>query len=75
MILVIWFVVIENSPDIPEIDIVVQQDDTSGVHDNSGNLFLIVLSYKDYISYTKHDNILTKMIVNDFVYDYLFISF
>ena len=53
MILLIWFVVIENSPDIEQIDIVVHKDDTSGVHDDSGNPFLIVLSYKDYISCTK----------------------
>ena len=32
----------------------------SGVHDDSGNLFPIVLSYKDYISDTKLDNNLTK---------------
>ena len=60
MILVIWFVVIENSPDIVKADIVVQQSDMSSVHDDSGNLFLIVLSYKEYISDTKLDNILTK---------------
>ena len=60
MILVIWFVVIENSPDIVKADIVIQQNDMSSVHDDSGNLFLIVLSYKEYISDTKLDNILTK---------------
>ena len=75
MILLIWFVVIENSPDIEQIDIVVHKDDTSGVHDDSGNPFLIVLSYKDYISCTKHDNIVTKNDCRWFVYDYLFISF
>ena len=60
MILVIWFVVTGNSEDSAEIDIAVQEDDASDVHDDSGNLFLIVLSYKDYTSYIKHDNILTK---------------
>ena len=61
MILLIWFVVIENSPDIDEhIDIVVNKDGMSAVHDDSGNPFLIVLSYKDYISCTRHDNIVTK---------------
>ena len=37
----------------------------SALHDDSGILFLIVLSYKDYISCTKHNNIVTKMIVDD----------
>ena len=60
MILVIWFVVIGNSEDSAEIDIAVQEDDAADVHDDSGNLFLIVLSYKDHTSYIKHYNILTK---------------
>ena len=61
MILLIWFVVIDNSPDIDEhIDIVVNMDGMSAVHDDSGNPFLIVLSYKNCISCTRHDNIVTK---------------
>ena len=60
MILVIWFVVIEKSPDVVNADSVIQQHDMSSVHGDSGNLFLIVLSYKEYISDTKLDNILTK---------------
>ena len=75
MILLIWYVVIENSPDIEHIDIVVNKDDTSALHDDSGNPFLTVLSYKDYISCTKHDNSVTKNDYRWFVYDYLFISF
>ena len=60
MILLISFVVIENSQDIEDRDIVVNNDDMSAVHDNAGNPFLIVLSYEDYISCTRHDNIVTK---------------
>ena len=61
MILLIWFVVIDNSPDIDEdIDIVVNMDGMSAVYDDSGNPFLIVLSYKNCISGTRHDNIVTK---------------
>ena len=61
MILLIWFVVIDNSPDIDEdIDIMGNMDGMSAVHDDSGNPFLIVLSYKYYILCTRHDNIVTK---------------
>ena len=61
MILLIWFVVIDNSPDIDEdIDIVGNMDGMSAVHDDSGNPFLIVLSYKNCILCTRHDNIVTK---------------
>ena len=61
MILLIWFLVIDNSPDIDgDIDIVGNMDGMSAVHDDSGNPFLIVLSYKNCILYTRHDNIVTK---------------
>ena len=61
MILLIWFVVIDNSLDIDkDIDIVGNMDGMSAVHDDSGNPFLIVLSYKDCILCTRHDKIVTK---------------
>ena len=61
MILLIWFVVIDNSPDVDEdMHTVVNMDGMSAVHDDSGNPFLIVLSYKNCISCTRDDNILTK---------------
>ena len=61
MILVIWFVVTDNSPDIDEdIDIVGNMDGMSAVDVDSGNPFLIDLSYKNCILCTRHDNIVTK---------------
>ena len=60
MILVIWFVVIENSEDHAEIHVGIQEDDVADIHVDSGNVFLIVLNCKDYTSYIKHYNILTQ---------------
>ena len=66
MILLIWFIVIDISPDVDEdIHTVVNMDGMSAVYDDSGNPFLIVLSYKNCISCTRNDNIVTKKIVGD----------
>ena len=46
MILLIWFVVIDDSQDVHEdVTTVVLVDSTSAVHDTSGKAFVIVLSY------------------------------
>ena len=60
MIRVIWFVVIGNSEDHVETDVCIQEDDAADIHNDSGNLFLMVLNCKDYTSYIKHYNILTQ---------------
>ena len=60
MILVIWFVVFEISEDSAQIHVAVTRGCVADIHDDSDNLFLIVLNCKDYTSYIKHYNILTK---------------
>ena len=46
MILLIWFVVIDDSQNVHEdVTTVVLVDSTSAVHDTSGKAFVIVLSY------------------------------
>ena len=61
MILLIQFVVTVNSPDVDEdMHIVVNMDGMSAVHDDSGNPFLIVLSYKNCISCAIDDNTVTN---------------
>ena len=46
MILLIWFVVIDDSQDVDEdMNTGVNMDSMSAVHDGSGKAFVIVLSY------------------------------
>ena len=46
MILLIWFVVTDDSQDVDQdMTTWVQMDSTSAVHDGSGKAFVIVLSY------------------------------
>ena len=46
MILLIWFLVTDDSQDVHEdVTTAVQVDSTSAVHDTSGKAFVIVLSY------------------------------
>ena len=46
MILLIWFVVIDDSQNVhQDLTTAVQVDSTSAVHDTSGKAFVIVLSY------------------------------
>ena len=57
MVLLIWFVVIDDSQyDGAGTDTGVDKDDRSSVHDDSGKPFVIVLSYKNCISYTRDCN-------------------
>ena len=60
MILLITFVVIDDSHVDEDMMTGVKMDSTSDVHDDSGNPFLIVLSYKNCISCTRDHNIVTK---------------
>ena len=76
MILLIWFVVIDNSPDVDEdLNTGVNMDSMSAVHDDSGNPLPIVLSYQICISCTRDHNIVTKKDCRWFVYDDMFKSF
>ena len=65
MILLIWFVVIDDLQN-DDRDTHTRVDDcTSSVHDGSGKPFAIVLSYKNSISCTGDDNSVGKKIVGD----------
>ena len=57
----IWFAVIDDS-EYDEGDINTGNDnhDTSSVHDDCGKPFVIVLSYKNCISYTRDHNSVGK---------------
>ena len=61
MVLLIWFVVIDNSQyEEGYTDTGVDKHDRSSVHDDSGKPFVIVLSYKNCISYTRDLNSVGK---------------
>ena len=61
MVVLIWFVVIDDSEsDEGHTHTGVDKDDTSSIHDGSGKPFVIVLSYKNCISYTRDRNSVGK---------------
>ena len=54
MVLLIWSVVIDDSQyDERDTNTGVDKDGRSSAHDGSGKPFVIVLSYKNCISYTR----------------------
>ena len=76
MILLIWFEVIDNSQnDDRDTHTKVDNDCTSSVHDDSGKPFVIVLSYKNCISFTRDHNSISKKDCRWSVYDDLCKSF
>ena len=76
MILLIWFVVIDDSQnDATHTDTRVDIDCTSSVHDDSSKPFVIVLSYKNCISCTRDHNSVTKKDCRWSVYNDLLKSF
>ena len=76
MVLLIWFVVIDDSQyDDGDTHTRVDKDGTSSVHDDSGKPFVIVLSYKNCISCTRDHNSVGKKDHRWFVYDDLYKSF
>ena len=68
IVAVIWFVVIDNSESAEgHVYTGVDMDDFLSIYDGSGKPFVIVLSYKDCISYTTHYNsVCKKKILGDF---------
>ena len=61
MILLIWFVVTDDSQyNDRDIHTGVNKDGTSSVHDGSDKPFVIVLSYKNCISCTRDHNSVGK---------------
>ena len=76
MVLLIWFVVIDDSQyDGADTDTGVDKDGRSSVHDGSDQPFVIVLSYKNCISYTRDCNSVGKKDCRWSVYDDLCKSF
>ena len=74
MILLIWFVVIDDSQDDDEdIHTGVHTDVTSAVHDGSGKPFVIVLSYKIAYHVQEITTLLVKTIVGD-LYMMIFVN-
>ena len=66
MVVLIWFVVIDDSQyDDGDKNTGVDKDGMSSVHDGSGKPFVIVLSYKNWISYTRDHNSVAKKIIGD----------
>ena len=66
MILLIWFVVIDDSQDVDQdMTTGVQMDSTSAVHDGSGKAFVIVLSYNIGYHVSEMTTVLVKKIVGD----------
>ena len=76
MILLIWFVVIDDSQyDAGDPHTRVDSNCTSFVHDDSCMPFVIVLSYKNCISCTRDHNSVGKKDCNWSIYDALLKSF
>ena len=70
MVVLIWFVVIEDSQyDWADTDIAVDKNDRSSVCDDSGKPFVIVLSCKNCISYIRDCNSVGKKDCRWSVYD------
>ena len=76
MVVLLWFVVIDDSLySRKDTDTAVDKNCRSSIHDDPGKSFVIVLSYKNCISYTRDHNSVGK---NDYrwsVYDDLYKSF
>ena len=76
MVVLIWFVVIDDSwYDGEDTDTAVDKNGRSSVHDDSGKSFVIVLSYKNCTSYTRDHNSVGKKDCRWSVYDDLCKSF
>ena len=61
MVVFIWFVVTDDSEsDEGHVHTRVDNYDTLSIHDGSGKPFVIVLSYKNCISYTRDCNSVGK---------------
>ena len=74
MILLIWFVVIDDSQDDDgDIHTGVNKDGTSSVHDGSGKPFVIVLSYKIVYHVKEITTVLVKKILHD-LYMMIFVN-
>ena len=76
MVVLIWFVVIDDSVSSKkDMDTAVDGSCRSYVHDYPGKSFVIVLSYKNCISYTRDHNTVGKKDCTWSVYDNLCKSF
>ena len=74
MVLLIWFVVIDDSQyDEGDTDTGVDRNGRSSVHDDSGKPFVIVLSYKIAYHVQEITAVLVKKIVGD-LYIMIFVN-
>ena len=70
MVVLVWFVVIDDSQyDGADTGTAVNKNGRSTVHDDSGKPFVIVLSYKNCISYRRDCNSVGKKDCRWSVYD------
>ena len=75
IVAVIWFAVIDDSEStVEDVHTGVGMDDILSISDGSGKPFVIVLSYKNCISYSTHCNSVCKKVILVDLYMMVFVN-